>query len=144
MIRVHIYLPTANAADSIRFFVDQLKLFKVVKDLGMGNVLLQHTKATDFHLMLSPDDPVRLDLHCFRSQCLTVRRSLIEYLALNSMVKQEFCETRSVVLSLLSTPWGNSLSFAILPEIYLRSTNGFHNTQYVIFFEKCRIAISNL
>jgi catechol 2,3-dioxygenase-like lactoylglutathione lyase family enzyme len=59
MMRVHIYLPTANAADSIRFFVDQLKLFKVAKDLGMGNVLLQHTKATDFHLMLSPDDPVR-------------------------------------------------------------------------------------
>jgi hypothetical protein len=65
VMQVHIYLPTTNPADSVRFFVDQLKLFRVVKDFGMGNVLLQYINATNFHLMLSPDDPVRFGSSLF-------------------------------------------------------------------------------
>jgi predicted enzyme related to lactoylglutathione lyase len=58
-MRVDIYLPTKNTEQSIHFFVDQLNLFNVIKDHGMGNVLLQCAQSPEFHLMLSPDDSVR-------------------------------------------------------------------------------------
>lgn len=54
-MRCDVYVPSKDEESSIRFYVDELKLFVLVKNYGMGDVLLRYVHSEDFHIMLSSD-----------------------------------------------------------------------------------------
>lgn len=55
------YLPSVNSEESVRFYVTELDLFDVAEDLGMGVMLLQYKRSSDFFLMVSPGISPRMD-----------------------------------------------------------------------------------
>lgn len=57
-MRCDVYVPSMDEQSSIRFYVEELKLFVLVRDYGMGDILLRYINSDDFHIMLSLDSSV--------------------------------------------------------------------------------------
>lgn len=53
-MRIDIFVPTVSTDEQLRFYVQQLGLFVVGQDYGMGNVLLRHVEEPSFCLLLQP------------------------------------------------------------------------------------------
>lgn len=57
-MRFDIFVPSIVAEDQVRFYVDELGLFRVRHDYGLGNFLLAHTCNHEFCLQLVPGQDV--------------------------------------------------------------------------------------
>lgn len=53
-LRADVFVPSASAEAQVRFYVDELGLFEVAHDYGMGSLLLRHIHGPSFCLSLQP------------------------------------------------------------------------------------------
>ncbi len=65
-MRADIFVPTISTDDQVRFYVDELKLFTIAQDYGMGAVLLRHVNEPAFCLQLRPGQKPSSDRALFR------------------------------------------------------------------------------
>ncbi len=56
-MRVDIFVPSHSADEQLRFYVEELRLFEVAQDYGMGSVLLRHVTEPSICLELAPGRP---------------------------------------------------------------------------------------
>lgn len=51
-MRVDVFVPTVSAEEQVDFYVNQLGLFEIAQDYGMGNLLLKFVNNPEFCLLL--------------------------------------------------------------------------------------------
>ncbi|MGE6758259.1 hypothetical protein ACQKGO_09630 [Corallococcus interemptor] len=72
-----MYIPSGEAPEEqVRFYVDELGLFEVAQDYGMGQMLLRCRTSPSFCLLLQPGRPVMRDTPVFTLSTSNARAEL--------------------------------------------------------------------
>lgn len=75
-MRVDIFVPTNSVEDQIQFYVNELGIFTIENDYGMGDVLLRHVDCDSFCLQLQHNRAPSIDEPLF---CISTKNCRSEF-----------------------------------------------------------------
>ncbi|KEQ22554.1 hypothetical protein [Paenibacillus tyrfis] len=108
-MRVDVFVPTISTEEQVRFYVQELGLFAVGQDYGMGSILLRHVDSPSFCILLQPGCAPSIDRPLFCISTANCRSEFARLLRL-SFEKGGLVPAPDGSVQVFEYPLGESIS----------------------------------